>query len=100
MTAAPPAPGAPSAFRVRLGFGLIAVSWLPIAQAWIWIASLSGAAADELRAAVWTVQILMGFVGIAVAGRETVRVAKSVGWRRMPRAVWELVRPARAEGVA
>ena len=97
MTGAVPAGAAAApaggAFRVRLGVALIAVSWLPVAQTWIWLASLSGTPAEEVRAAVWTAQVLLGLAGAAIAGRETVRVAKNVGWRRMPRTIWNLVRP-------
>ena len=71
------------------------MSWLPIAQVWIWAASLSGSQAQDLRVTIWTVQVAVGIIGAAVAGRETVRIAKGVGWRRMPGAVWDLVRPAR-----
>jgi hypothetical protein len=80
------------ALRIRIGFGLIILSWLPIAQITIWTTSASGSDADRIRAAIWGVQILIGFVGVAVAGAETVRIAKSVGWRRAPAVVWRLVR--------
>jgi hypothetical protein len=72
------------ATRVRVGVLLIVVSWLPIA----WLVSASA----ELRAAIWGVQILIGLIGVAIAGRETIRIAKSTGWRNSPRAVWRLLR--------
>ena len=72
------------AVRIRVGVVLIVVSWLPIA----WLVSASA----ELRAAIWGVQIVIGLIGVAIAGRETIRIAKSTGWRNSPRAVWGLLR--------
>ena len=71
---------------------LIIASWLPIAQVAIWVTSASGSQADRIRAAVWSVQVVIGLIGAAVAGAETVRIAKSVGWRRAPAVVWGLLR--------
>ena len=73
-----------SAVRIRVGVVLILVSWLPIA----WLIS----ATAELRAAIWGVQIVIGLIGVAIAGRETIQIAKSTGWRNSPRAVWGLLR--------
>jgi hypothetical protein len=79
------------AFRIRLGVALVVISWLPIAQLVIWLTGASGSSADHLRYAIWGVQIVIGIVGVAIAGRETIDLAKSVGWRRLPRVVWRLV---------
>jgi hypothetical protein len=78
--------------RIRIGVLLILISWLPIAQVLIWASGASSDQADRVRLVTWSIQILIGLVGVAVAGRETVRLAKSVGWRRLPRAVWVLLR--------
>jgi hypothetical protein len=75
---------------------LIIASWLPIAQVAIWVTSASGSQADRIRAAVWSVQVVIGLIGAAVAGAETVRIAKSVGWRRAPAVVWGLLRSPNA----
>ena len=45
-----------------------------------------------MRLAIWGVQTVVGLIGVAVAGAETIKVAKSVGWRRAPRVVWGLFR--------
>jgi hypothetical protein len=66
--------------RLRVGIALWAVSWLPIAE-------LVGAS-RSLRLAIWGVQILVGLVGIALAGSTFVTAVKGVGWRRAPRALW------------
>jgi hypothetical protein len=80
------------AIRIRIGVSLVVVSWLPVAQVTIWLTSPSSSQADRIRAAIWGVQILIGMVGVIVAGRETIRVAKSVGWRKSPRVLWTLFR--------
>jgi len=84
------------ALRIRVGVTLVVVSWLPIAQLVIWLSSAAGDRADRLRLAIWGVQIVIGLIGVAIAGRETIRIAKSVGWRRSPRAVWDLLRAPNA----
>ncbi len=64
---------------------------MPIAQVVIALASLSGSHADKVRLAIWGVQILIGLVGVAVAGKPTVDIVKQVGWRRAPRVLWSLL---------
>lgn len=76
--------------RIRIGVALVVASWLPIAQIVVWLTS--PADADRIRAAIWGVQIVVGLVGVAIAGAETIKVAKSVGWRRSPHVVWRLMR--------
>jgi hypothetical protein len=75
---------------------LVIASWLPIAQTAIWLTSAPQGEADRIRAAVWSIQVAIGLIGAAVAGRETVRIARSVGWRRSPAVVWTLLRTADA----
>ena len=93
----PPIPGqGRRAVRIRIGVGLVVLSWLPIAQVTIWLTSPSGSQADRIRAVIWGTQIAIGLVGVAVAGRETIQIAKSVGWRRSPGVVWSLIRSPNA----
>jgi hypothetical protein len=80
------------AVRIRLGVFLVAASWLPIAQVTIWLTAPSTGEADRIRALIWGIQVVVGLIGVAVAGSETIRVAKSVGWRRSPGVVWRLMR--------
>jgi hypothetical protein len=81
----------PNGLRIRLGVGLVVLSWLPIAQVVIALDSLSGSQAEKVRLAIWGVQIVIGILGVAVAGRPTVDVVKRVGWRRAPRVLWGLL---------
>jgi hypothetical protein len=80
------------AFRIRLGVCLVAASWLPIAQVTIWLTSPSSGQADRTRAVIWGIQVVVGLFGVAVAGSQTIQVAKSVGWRQSPGVVWRLMR--------
>jgi hypothetical protein len=66
--------------RLRVGIILWAVSWMPIAE-------LVGASSG-LRLAIWSVQIVVGLVGIALCGSSFVDAVKHVGWRKAPRALW------------
>jgi len=84
------------ALRIRIGVALVVASWLPIAQVTIWLISASGDEADRLRAVIWGAQIVIGLVGVAIAGAETIQIAKSVGWRRSPGVVWRLMRSPNA----
>jgi hypothetical protein len=81
----------PNGVRIRLGVGLVVLSWLPIAQVVIALDSLSGSQAEKMRLTIWGVQIVIGILGVAVAGRPTVDVVKRVGWRSAPRVLWGLL---------
>src|SRR6476659_3086442 len=80
------------AIRIRIGVALVLLSWLPIAQVAIWLTSASGDQADRMRAVIWGIQVAIGLIGVALAGRETIQIAKSVGWRNAPCVVWGLLR--------
>ena len=67
------------------------LSWLPIAQVVIALDSMSGSRAEKVRLMIWGIQILIGILGVAVAGRPTVDIVKQVGWRRAPRVIWSLL---------
>ena len=81
--------------RLRVGIVLILLSWFPFAQ--IGIAVLrhyghltSDSAANEFRLIVWGIQIVVGLVGLLLAGKVTIDEAKRSGWRRTPGRVWNL----------
>ena len=84
------------ALRIRFGVCLVVASWLPIAQVTIWLTAPSSSQADRTRAVIWGIQVVVGLIGVAVAGSQTIQVAKSVGWRGAPRAVWRLIRSPNA----
>ena len=45
-----------------------------------------------MRLVIWGIQIVVGLVGVALAGKETIAMAKRLGWRQTPREVWRLLR--------
>jgi hypothetical protein len=80
------------AFRLRIGVALFVVSWLPIAQLWIWIGNLQGDDAGEVRGVIWSIQTVIGIIGLILAGAAAKGVVKHVGWRRLPKALWTMLR--------
>jgi hypothetical protein len=62
--------------RLRIGVGLWLLSWVPIAV-------IVGATGSE-RLAIWTIQIIVGIAGLAVAGTAFAATVHAVGWRHAP----------------
>lgn len=66
--------------RFRLGIALWISSWVPYGL----ILGLSG---TSLTIA-WTVEILLGIIGLAVAGTEFAQAVKDKGWKGAPAIAW------------
>jgi hypothetical protein len=60
--------------KLRVGILLWLISWMPIPV----IFGIEGNA----RVATWCVQIVVGLVGLAVAGAAFAELARTAGWRR------------------
>ena len=66
--------------RLRTGVALWGLSWVPygiilgLTGVWLTIA--------------WTIEILMGIVGLALAGTEFKRAANDSGWKGAPKVAW------------
>ncbi len=83
--------------RLRVGIGLVIVSWLPVAQVVLLIAHNNNAltsshASDLFRLSVWGVQIIIGLVGVWLAGSIAVNEVKQGGWKKAPARLWRLLR--------
>ena len=83
---------------VRLGAALIAISCL------LWgvllvVPFLPGTAAQRATRSgvVFVAAEIAWWVGVAMVGGEAWRVVRRQGWRRLPRALWQLLRRGRAE---
>lgn len=81
--------------RLRVGIVLIVLSWFPFAQIFIRIARDHGhltseSSASTFRLIIWGIQIVVGLVGVLLAGRAAVEEAKRAGWRRTPKHLWRL----------
>jgi hypothetical protein len=77
-------PDAPShkrlaAARLRLGISLWLLSWIPIPI----LLGISGTG----RYVIWGVQIVVGLIGLALAGSAFFEAAKQLGWKRAPAAL-------------
>ncbi len=67
--------------KLRLGIALWLLSWVPYGL----ILGLSGV---QFTIA-WTVEILLGIAGLAIAGSEFARAIKGRGWRGALSTVWQ-----------
>jgi hypothetical protein len=81
--------------RLRVGIVLILLSWFPFAQILIAVLHNHGRltsddATNEFRLIVWGIQIVVGLVGLLLAGKVTIDEAKRTGWRRTPGRLWNL----------
>jgi hypothetical protein len=81
--------------RLRVGILLFVVSWLPIAQVALIIAHNNDQLTDEhassvFRLSVWTIQFIIGLIGIWLAGRIALGEAREEGWKRTPKRLWHL----------
>jgi hypothetical protein len=66
--------------KLRFGVVLWLLSWVPYGI----ILGLSGAALT----AAWGFEILLGIIGIALAGTEFAQAVKAKGWKRAPGVAW------------
>ncbi|GAB7003046.1 hypothetical protein JCM18899A_05170 [Nocardioides sp. AN3] len=84
------------ALRLRAGIVLFVVSWFPFAQLIIWAFDVTEPDAGQLRIAIWAIQFVVGLIGITLAGAESIRLARNLGWRRTPSALWTTFRTGHA----
>ena len=66
--------------KLRLGVTLWLLSWVPYGI----ILGLDGVALTL----AWTFEVVLGLVGIALAGSEFAQAVKRRGWRGAPAAAW------------
>jgi len=81
--------------RLRIGVTLIILSWFPFAQILLFIAHnqgklLSSDSSQKFRLLIWGIQILIGFVGLIIAGKVAADTAKKDGWKKTPGNLWHL----------
>ena len=81
--------------RLRVGIGLIILSWIPFAQIILAIAHSEHKLATEetsqvFRLSVWGLQILIGFIGLWLAGKVAMSQVKKEGWKKAPPRLWHL----------
>ena len=82
--------------RIRIGVVLMLASWIPAPLVVDVIVSLmssvpSSSTQHTITAIAWTCEVLIGLVGVWLAGAESVSVMKSVGWRQTPKVVWGIL---------
>ncbi len=62
--------------RLRIGVALWVLSWIPYGI----ILGVSG----YWFTLVWTAELVLGLLGLALAGSEFAKLVKSSGWKRAP----------------
>jgi hypothetical protein len=67
--------------RLRIGVILGLLSWVPFA--------ILVGATGSARLVIWTVQVIVGLIGLAIAGNVFAVTVHSVGWRDAPSMVWK-----------
>lgn len=76
--------------RLRLGIALWLLSWIPygliLGVHSLWLTAL------------WTFEILLGLVGLALAGSEFARAVKECGLRHAPGVAWEALLHGKSVG--
>jgi len=65
---------------------------------YIWIADPGDDAAGRARVTIWTIQVGIGVVGLLIAGAAAKSVVKTVGWRKLPGALWSMLRTGSVDG--
>lgn len=83
--------------RLRFGIALFLFAWVPLAVAILailrWFGYLqSPSAGTKFVAVFWGIQALIGFVGIIFAGKESIGVVKSTGYKRLIPTCWHVFR--------
>jgi hypothetical protein len=78
-----------------VGISLIILSWFPFAQIFLFIAHNNGKltsnqSSQYFRLLIWAIQIVIGFVGLWLAGKIAIAEAKKDGWKHTPKSLWHL----------
>jgi hypothetical protein len=66
--------------KLRIGITLWLLSWVPYGL----ILGLSGMGLTI----AWTVEIVLGIIGLAIAGTEFAQAVKARGWKGAPAVAW------------
>ena len=81
--------------RLRVGVVMWFLSWVPYGI----ILGLDGAALTM----AWTFEVLLGVVGLSLAGTELAQAVKQTSWKRAPAVMWHALihgRDVSASGTA
>jgi hypothetical protein len=80
-----------SVFRLRLGFVLIGIWWIPI---WL-LAPLASHFVDRsvgsITIAIAIVQTIIGLIGALFAGRQAAKIVRHTGFRAVPGKIWHVL---------
>jgi len=82
--------------RLRIGIIIWLLSWMPFPTLVVHTLHNSGhvessKATSATYAVLWGAQICIGLFGLWLAGKETLGLVKSAGWRGTPKRLWQVV---------
>jgi hypothetical protein len=86
-----------SASRIRIGLAIWVISYLPFPLIVVGILHAMGQLSNpkntsQLVLVMYVIQFIIGFIGLIIAGRDTITLFKKVGYRRLPGCVWRAIR--------
>jgi hypothetical protein len=86
-----------SARRIRVGLAVWVISYLPFPLLLEFILHAMGyltnpQSSSEFILKMYALQFAIGFIGLIIAGRDTISLFKQVGYRRLPGCVWRAIR--------
>jgi hypothetical protein len=82
--------------RLRVGIIIWILSWMPFPTLIVHFLHDHGKATSskDTSAAyliLWGAQICIGLIGLWLAGKETLTLAKADGWRALPKKLWRII---------
>jgi hypothetical protein len=85
-----------SSAKVRFGILLWVISYLPIPVVIVGILHNSGKLTDPKQsstfiAVMWGIQLLIGWIGLFVAGKEAIGLVRKQGMKKLPKNLWYVV---------
>lgn len=80
-----------SVFRLRLGFVLIGIWWIPI---WLLAPIVAHFVDQPIRSitiAIAIVQTVIGLIGALIAGRQAAKIVRHAKFRAVPKKIWHVL---------
>jgi hypothetical protein len=77
-----------SVFRLRLGFVLIAIWWIPIWLLAPLVAHFADRPVGSITIVIAIVQTIIGLIGALIAGRQAAKIVRHARFRAVPGKIW------------
>jgi hypothetical protein len=80
-----------SVFRLRLGFVLIGIWWIPIWLIAPLVARLVDRPIGSTTVAIAIAQTIIGLIGALLAGRQAAKIVRHTKFRAVPGKIWRVL---------